>query len=105
MTPQQQLELVTERIYKLHAAHEIYEQCEHNHEPTDKDVVECVDVGFVCKDGFLYLICTLCCTNEDEEQTEECVSTHKHSSDAPYAPRCATVAALVVDDSAPEEAE
>jgi hypothetical protein len=83
---------VIEEVQILHKPFRIYEECSHEHD--DADIVNCGD--FVsCEAGYMYSICTECCTSEAygiRQQTEECADVHRHDDGEP---RCRTFAVLM----------
>ena len=83
LTPSAQvaaLELKVVRVLELHSPYKIYDECGHEHEETDKGVTNVIEIGPVCKDGYMYTICRHCCTDAMGDQTEECVGEHDHST-------------------------
>ena len=83
------LEQEVAAVRELHSPFKIYEPCSHEHEETDEGVVNAIEIGPVCEDGFMYTICRHCCTDGNSDQTEKCVSEHDHSESV-----CPTNAAL-----------
>jgi hypothetical protein len=82
-----------ERVRALHSEWRIYDECGHKH--TDEDVTagrakHVNDVGTVCEDGLMYVVCRHCCTDDGGYQIEDCLY-HAHG---PEFPRCATIATI-----------
>jgi hypothetical protein len=83
-----------EEALKIHSQFRVYDECGHQHEDDDPDVIEIDEIGLTCGDGYLYSICANCCTGGSREwQTETCASEHKHDGDAACWP-CPTRIAL-----------
>lgn len=80
-----------ERVRALHKPYSIYEECDHDHEPDEPDVVQVEDIGYTC--AKLYDICNVCCRDDGrwDGQSEGCAEGHEHGPDLPY---CKTIEAL-----------
>jgi hypothetical protein len=96
MATDKQWRAAVQAVLDIHAPHRIYNECGHNHSDEDGeafDVLDVDDVGMVCEAGYLYSVCSECCTDQDGDQTERCADTHKHDrEDNAY---CRTVWAMV----------
>ena len=79
-----------EAAQALHRPYGLYDKCGHDHgeEGEGEGIVQVYEIGLTCKK--MYDICWECCT-DDADQTEECVSYHKHG---PNLPICKTAEAI-----------
>lgn len=88
------------KIEALHAPYRIYDECGHEHTDEDFEAGLCVDaaeVGYVCDEGLLYIICRECCCDYDGFnywQTESCVNGHEDHTRLIGPGLCATRALL-----------
>lgn len=73
---------VLAKVEALHAPYRIYDECGHEHTDEDYEAGRCVEaaeIGYVCDEGLLYVICRECCCDYDGFnywQTETCANGH-----------------------------
>ncbi len=84
------LEARVARVRAVHWPFTVYDDCGHDHNPEDADVIDVDDIGLVCGYGKVYDICASCCADDGESQSENCLG-HDHGLGHPI---CATIAAL-----------
>ena len=98
----EQLKARAEKVLALHQEFKIYDECGHDHRYLEngglpEGVHEIDEVGLTCSDGYMYSICSNCCTGGSQEwQTEVCADQHKHDGKSQCWP-CPTRAALTAD--------
>lgn len=73
---------VLAEVAALHRPWRIYDECGHDHTDEDYEAGRCIEVseiGYVCDDGLMYVICRECCCDYDGFnywQTESCANGH-----------------------------
>lgn len=99
----EQLKARAEKVLALHQEFKIYDECGHDHRYLEngglpEGVHEIDEVGLTCQDGYMYSICSNCCTGGSQEwQTEVCADQHKHDGKSQCWP-CPTRVALTATE-------
>lgn len=83
------------RLIEWHKPFRIFKECGHDHEPDEEGVMpvgveDVQDVGFTCRDGYMYSICWACCC-DGYGQPEHCVDGHDHHFGGIYCLVIATI--------------
>ena len=74
----EQLRAGADSVRKLHREFTVYDECGHDHEKDEPGVVDALNVGLVCQEGYRRSICVECCTADSDGlcQGEHCYTNH-----------------------------